>query len=114
MQLTSIYFFFFAFTIIVLFYITPSRWRWIVLLVANIYYYLTWSPEHFLFAIASVGINFYLSKRIAVENNKQQRKMFLIFGISINLFALVVFKYLNFYFLKHNCCIVKMFHVIHF
>ena len=97
MQLTSIYFFFFAFTIIVLFYITPSRWRWIVLLVANIYYYLTWSPEHFLFAIASVGINFYLSKRIAVENNKQQRKMFLIFGISINLFALVVFKYLNFF-----------------
>ncbi|MCL4270776.1 MAG: hypothetical protein KJZ72_14575 [Anaerolineales bacterium] len=96
MQLTSIYFFLFAFIVIVLFYFTPSRQRWLVLLAASVYYYLSWSPEYFLFIGVSVGMNFYLGKRISSESDKKQRKKLLLGGVWINLLSLFVFKYSGF------------------
>lgn len=96
MQLTSIYFFLFVFFVIVLFYLIPSRQRWLVLLAASVYYYVSWSPEYVLFIAASIGMNFYLGKRIDSESNKEQRKKLLLNGILINLLALCIFKYSDF------------------
>lgn len=102
MQLTSIYFFLFTFTVFLLFFVTPKQLRWVVLLVAGIFFYATWNAKYLVFLMASVGFNFYLGRKLDKEALKEQRKSLVFFGILANLLALFVFKYVNFLFPSSN------------
>jgi D-alanyl-lipoteichoic acid acyltransferase DltB (MBOAT superfamily) len=91
MQLTSISFFLFTVTVFLLFFLTPRQLRWVVLLVAGIFFYATWNTEYLVFLIASVGFNFYVGRKL----DKERRKSLVFFGISANLLALLIFKYVS-------------------
>jgi alginate O-acetyltransferase complex protein AlgI len=93
MQPSSLYFAIFLGVVTVLYFFTPFRFRWLVLLAASCYFYLTWSPEYILFITVSILINFYLGLQIERSTLPGNRKIYLIIGLAINLLALIYFKY---------------------
>ena len=82
--------------VFLVYWILPHRFRWIVLLVANTYFYLSFDVKYLVIllftAVASYGVG------IAMENQNVQKKkkILLSAGIASVLVFLFVFKYLNF------------------
>lgn len=66
----------------------------LVLLAASIVFYGAWKPVYLLLFLGSIVINFSLG--LAMEKEHRRRAIG-IFGIALNLFALGVFKYANFF-----------------
>lgn len=99
----SIHFLLF-FPIVVLFYfILPHRFRWIWLLFASYYFYMSWNPKYALLMATSTVIT-YLSGLLIARSNKTedgrkrnfQRKLWVVLSFSSNLAILFFFKYFNF------------------
>ena len=97
------YVIFFPISIIV-YYLLPNKVRYIWLLFASYYFYMSWNPQYALLILAST-LTTYVGGRVIQkekENNetsegfKKKSKKWLIAVIVINLGLLVFFKYLNF------------------
>lgn len=76
------------------FFITPKRYRDIVLLVGSLSFYFWGEPSFSLLAISSGVLDFYLCNKIY---NTQSPRPYLITGICTNLAILIYFKYTNFF-----------------
>lgn len=63
------------------------------LIVASLTFYIVWSPIHMILLLASIGANFLLHKQLL----KSPQKSILVFGISLNLLVLGIFKYADFF-----------------
>ena len=96
MQLSSFFFAIFLGITIMLYFSTPYRFRWFILLVASCYFYMSWGPDYILFITFSILINFYISKEIGKGLSPGKRKIYLIAGLVINLLPLIYFKYIVF------------------
>lgn len=87
--------FFFPIVVIVFFYTRP-KYRWILLLVASYYFYMSWNPKYLLLIVTSTLIT-YLSGLLMNKTNHQSKKTFyLVMSLILNLLILFGFKYLNF------------------
>lgn len=82
---------------IVLYYLLPFRFRWILLLIASYFFYMSFKPAYGLILLSSTFICWYLSLLISKETNKQKRKLFLVAGIIADVGILFFFKYFNFF-----------------
>jgi D-alanyl-lipoteichoic acid acyltransferase DltB (MBOAT superfamily) len=90
------FFIFFPITTLI-YFLLPTRFRWLLLLVASYVFYLSWKPEYILLLLTSTIISFFLAIRIEDETNQNHRKKFLVLSIIINIGLLLVFKYFNFF-----------------
>ena len=72
--------------------VRSQRERAAVLLAASFIFYASWKPAYLLLLVASLGINYLLYSRLLVERSKSV----LVFGVTLNLLALGVAKYLAF------------------
>lgn len=89
-----------VFFVIVFFayYALPHRFRWILLLAASYYFYMSWNPE-LVALISGVTLETYFCGRL-LENpvrSTRARKWILAVGVSIPLILLFFFKYFNFF-----------------
>ncbi|MBF0241627.1 MAG: MBOAT family protein [Desulfamplus sp.] len=75
----------------------PHRFRWVVMLAASYYFYMCWSVGYILLLFISSLITWYSGLKIAQAKDRQKRKFFLIVSLSLNLGALLFFKYFNFF-----------------
>ena len=79
-----------------LYYLVPgSRWKQSLLLVMGLVFYAFGSLTGVVLLLLAVGFNYLVG--LALQK-AQHRKAILIFGVSVNLLYLAVFKYLNFLF----------------
>ncbi len=65
---------------------------------ASLFYYAYWKYEYLLIILISIGLNFFIGEFISSRRSKKV----LIFGVALNLIALGVFKYLNFFIENFN------------
>src|SRR5215210_7841912 len=74
---TSLNFFLFFPAVCLLFYLTPIRFRWVVLLVASYFFYLNLKPI-FALLIAGISISTYIFARL-IDNTSDEsaKKMYL-------------------------------------
>ena len=92
----------FLFTFLPLFFICyyifkKRKTRNIVLLIFSLGFYAWGEPIYILLMILSIIFNYYIALKIDNANkNNIKRKQWFIFGIVINILALVFFKYLDF------------------
>ncbi len=89
-----------VFFVIVFFayYALPHRFRWMLLLAASYYFYMSWNPG-LVVLISGVTLETYLCGRL-LENparSARARKWILAVGVSIPLLILFFFKYFNFF-----------------
>lgn len=82
--------------VLVIFFLTPARFRWGVLLAASYYFYGTFK----LFYPAVIAVSTLLAyiTAIAMEREQQQpkKKIYLLFGLVANIGILFTFKYFDF------------------
>lgn len=122
LSFTSLYFPIFLLVVILLYYVFPKKYRYLVLLLASLVFYIvmSWKSVFFIaFTTLSIyGLSLLITRNKNKENqylldnketltkedkkaykakNKRIRKTFLILGILSNIIALAVMKYLNFF-----------------
>jgi len=81
----------------VVFFLTPVRWRWMLLLAASYYFYMCWRPEFVLLLMASTGVSYYAGLRMSRLPHQRDRKGFLALSVLIHLGLLFAFRYLDFF-----------------
>ena len=97
MLFNSFEFPFFLSLIFVIYYITPHRFRWALLLLASYYFYGSWKPEYVFLLAGSTLVDYLCALKMDKQTNAFQRKCLLALSIMVNLSILVLFKYANFF-----------------
>ena len=77
------------------YFLTPNKYRWILLLAASYYFYMSWKIEYIFLIIFSTLIDYYSGLKMAKLPNKKDRKPYLIISLVTNLGLLFAFKYFN-------------------
>lgn len=88
------YLFFLTITAIV-YYISPAKFKWILLLIASIGYYISFIPIFLSLLIVIIVCNFFLAKWLATAINERKKQVLFII-ILTNVLILAFFKYFNF------------------
>ena len=97
MVFNSIEFLVFLPIVVLLFYLLPHRWRWLMLLAASCVFYMWFVPKYILILLVTIIIDF--SAGLLMERSADKpklKKTYLIISIVSTLTVLVIFKYLNF------------------
>lgn len=80
-----------------LFYATPHKYRWMLLLAASYYFYMCWRVEYIVLIIVSTLTDYWAGIQMSKHKEKSKRKKFLIISLIVNLGLLFSFKYFNFF-----------------
>ena len=96
MNFNSLIFLIFLPVVLLLYWLLPHRFRWVLLLAASYYFYMSWNPW-LIFLILSITLVSYLSGIfISKTESKKVKKFWLILTIVICVGTLIFFKYFNF------------------
>lgn len=80
----------------ILFFGFPTKYRWLLLLVASCYFYMYFIPIYILILAGTIVIDYFAG--ILIENNQgTKRRFYLILSLFANILVLAVFKYYNFF-----------------
>ncbi len=63
------------------------------LVAASLFFYGWWAPEYLLLLLGSIAFNFWLGNHLLPVHGRTNNKIWLVFGIVVNLAALIWFKY---------------------
>lgn len=79
------------------FYSTKPQFRWVLLLAASYYFYMSWNPAYIILIILSTLIDYVLALKIEQSDSQKHKKYLLITSMVMNLGMLFFFKYFNFF-----------------
>jgi D-alanyl-lipoteichoic acid acyltransferase DltB (MBOAT superfamily) len=83
--------------VVALYFATPCKWRWLLLLIGSCYFYMCWKPEYIILMMFPSFIDYYVAKKMSATQNLAVRKKLLWVSLVTNLGLLFVFKYFNFF-----------------
>lgn len=94
---SSIFLVYFLPVLVLLYAVTPQRFRNYLLLLASILFY-AWGAPRFIFVILGTTLlDFFLVREIHASHDLRRRKLFLVISVCVNLGLLAWFKYFNFF-----------------
>ncbi len=82
--------------VLALYFVLPHRYRWILLLAASCYFYMSFVPIYILILGFTIVVDF-IAAQLIERSSGRKRKLFLVMSIISNLAVLAVFKYYNFF-----------------
>ena len=86
------------FPVVVFFYfLLPHRFRWMFLLAASYYFYMSWKAEYLILIIISTIIDYFAAIQMSKQTASSKRKLYLLLSLFVNLGLLFGFKYFNFF-----------------
>lgn len=94
LNFNSIHFLLFYPIIAVLNFVIPRKYRWIPLLIASYYFYMTWSAKLIFLILFTTAVSFLSG--LLIEKKPKQKKLWMIISIVASLSVLFFFKYYNF------------------
>ena len=97
MVFNSIQFLLFFPAFILVYCLTPKKFRPISLLVASYYFYGSWNYKFLSLIVISTVIDYFCAISIYSSNEKRKRKFFMGISVVANLGLLFTFKYYNFF-----------------
>lgn len=97
MLFNSIQFILFFSLVFILYWVTPNKRRWIILLLASYLFYMSWEPAYALIILLSTSIDYFACRYLTGSDSKTKRKTGLITSVTFNLGLLFVFKYYDFF-----------------
>lgn len=83
-------------SVLILYFLSPSKIRNTILLIASLFFYAWGEPKYVLLMLVSVVVNYIFGILIEAVSNKGTKKALLTLAISINIGLLAFFKYMNF------------------
>lgn len=102
---SNIFLVFFLPTFLICYFVSPKRWRNVVLLLFSIVFYAYGAPDFIILLLGSTVINYYLVKLMYKSDNKRLKKLYCGLAIMVSLGLLVYFKYANFFIDNFNALI---------
>ncbi len=97
MLFNSIGYLFFLPVTVLLYYLLPFRYRWIILLAASYFFYLLWRVEFVMVLMSATLVSWLAALQMGKLPTKKGRRRYLVLSVIINLGMLVFFKYLGFF-----------------
>ncbi len=93
MLFNSITFLLFFPAVVMLFFATPHRWRWALLLGASYLFYGWWNPVYLLLLMTCTAVDWAAALRMGRAGTPGRRKAWLLVSLALNLSMLGYFKY---------------------
>jgi alginate O-acetyltransferase complex protein AlgI len=97
MLFNSIDYLIFLPAVIILFYLIPHKYRWIMLLAASYYFYMCWRVEYILLIVTSTMVDYWAGLKMSEKVTQKERKPYLWLSLLVNLGLLFYFKYYGFF-----------------
>jgi alginate O-acetyltransferase complex protein AlgI len=97
MLFNSIEFLVFFPLVLIGYFSMPHKYRWIFLLLASYYFYMSWKAEYLILILVSTGIDYFAALRMSAVSEKSKKKKYLFLSLLSNLGILFGFKYFNFF-----------------
>lgn len=97
MLFNSLEFVLFLPLVVGLYFLTPFRWRWALLLAASYYFYACWRVEYLGLIVISTAIDYLAALAIERASRSSLRRLWLLLSVSTNLGILFFFKYYDFF-----------------
>ena len=91
---TSLFLLYFLPAFLVLYHITPHKYRNITALVASMLFYIWGAPDFIFILLGSILLDFYFSSKF---ERSASRKLFFVLSLILNVGLLAYFKYANFF-----------------
>ena len=114
MLFNSLAFVYFLPTVIILYYLLPYRFRWMLLLAASYYFYMCWKLEYILLILASTLVDYVSGIFMGRYTQKKKKLVFLGLSLVTNLGLLFTFKYFNFFSESANLLFAQVNIMVHF
>lgn len=95
MLFNSLAFLLFFILIVPSYFLLPHRWRWILLLGASAFFYMSFIPAYILILMVTIIIDY--SAGLLMDTYPDKKKKILVASIIANVGMLFVFKYFNFF-----------------
>lgn len=96
MLFNSIEFVFFLPIVIIAYFLLPHKIRWVLLLAASYFFYMSWKVEYIFLIVLSTLIDYICGVLMEKRPDKKSRLPFLILSLCSNLGLLFFFKYFDF------------------
>ncbi len=96
MLFNSVHFAVFLPVVVALFFLTPHRYRWVLLLGASYYFYMCWRAEYLVLILISTAVDYVVGRWLGTAPHPGLRKALLAVSLVTNLGLLFAFKYANF------------------
>lgn len=110
MLFNSIEFAIFFPIVTILYFLIPSKYRWILLLLASCVFYMAFVPIYIFILIITICIDYFMGIKIEDTHLEQKRKRYLIYSVISTCLVLFIFKYFNF-FNSNFTGIFNLFHI---
>ena len=94
MNFNSFQFLIFYPIVAVLNFIVPRKYRWIPLLLASYYFYLSWNAELFFLILFTTAVSY--ASGLLIEKKPKRKLLWMIISVVASLSVLFFFKYYNF------------------
>ena len=79
-----------------MYFLLPHKYRWLHLLLASCYFYMSFVPVYILILFATIIVDYFAALLIHNASAKKRKWLF-VFTVVINVLILCVFKYYNFF-----------------
>ncbi len=96
MLFNSLDFILFFSIVVLLFWVMRQKHRWVLLLAASYFFYLSWEPAYIILILFSTSIDYFACRYLTGTDNMRKKKIGLTLSIVLNLGLLFAFKYYNF------------------
>ncbi len=96
MSFNSIGFLVFYTVVVTLFFAMKHRYRWLLIVIASLYFYMSWRAEYVVLILFSAVVDYWASWQMAKRDTPKARRPFLFVSLISNLGLLFSFKYFNF------------------
>jgi alginate O-acetyltransferase complex protein AlgI len=96
MSFNSVEFPVFFALIVAVYFLTPYRHRWKILLAGSYLFYMAWKPVYLSWLIGITLLDYFCALRMGRKPSRNERRPWLLLSISGNLALLFVFKYAGF------------------
>jgi len=96
MSFNSLHFVIFLPIVILLYFIVPHKFRWLVLLIASYYAYMSWNPWLIFLILATTVVSYFSALLMPKVKKTATKKFLLVITIVVCLGILIFFKYFNF------------------
>ncbi|MBK9291434.1 MAG: MBOAT family protein [Bacteroidetes bacterium] len=94
---SSLFILYFLPAFLLLYYLSPHRFRNYVALTASLFFYAWGAPDFIFIVILSIIADFYLVKAMHASDTRRRKRMFAAVSIVMNVGLLAYFKYANFF-----------------
>ncbi len=92
------------------YWVLPHKWRWVLLLTASYYFYMSWNPKYIILILGTTIISYLAAIVLEKTCSPQRKKLILLVTAIICLGVLFIFKYFNFA-LDSVCKVLNIFSI---